>query len=85
MTCAGGREIARKGFVVAPDEWRRAAHRCSGAVYASLTGRPGMFDTQIAYVAESGHASRRGQADRGDGLATARATAIVTQGEVDGA
>ncbi|MBA2466670.1 MAG: Tol-Pal system protein TolB, partial [Sphingomonas sp.] len=31
---AGGREMARKGFVVAPAEWRRAAHRCSDAVYA---------------------------------------------------
>ncbi|MEO8177082.1 MAG: Tol-Pal system beta propeller repeat protein TolB [Sphingomicrobium sp.] len=51
---AGGREIARKGFVVTPDEWRRAAHRCSDAVYARLAGRPGAFDTQIAYVSESG-------------------------------
>jgi len=50
----GGREIARKGFVVTPEEWRRAAHRCSDAVYARLAGRPGSFDTQIAYVAESG-------------------------------
>lgn len=51
---AGGREIARKGFVVTPEEWRRAAHRCADAVYAKLAGRPGSFDTQIAYVAESG-------------------------------
>jgi TolB protein len=50
----GGREIARKGFVVTPEEWRRAAHRCSDAVYTQLAGRPGSFDTQIAYVAESG-------------------------------
>ncbi len=51
---SGGREIARKGFVVAPAEWRRAAHRCSDAVYEKLAGRPGWFDTRIAYVAESG-------------------------------
>ena len=56
---AGGREIARKGFVVAPAEWRRAAHRCSDAVYEKLAGRPGRFDTQIAYVAESGAGSNR--------------------------
>ena len=37
----GAREIARKGFVVTPGEWRRAAHRCSDAVYARLAGRPG--------------------------------------------
>ena len=56
---AGGRELARKGFVVAPAEWRRAAHRCSDAVYAGLTKRPGWFDTRIAYVAESGIKSAR--------------------------
>lgn len=54
-----GREIARKGFVVTPGEWRRAAHRCSDAVYARLAGRPGWFDTRIAYVAESGTRSAR--------------------------
>ena len=51
---AAGREITRKGFVVTPEEWRRAAHRCADAVYTRLAGRPGSFDTQIAYVAESG-------------------------------
>ncbi|HEU4704742.1 MAG TPA: Tol-Pal system beta propeller repeat protein TolB [Sphingomicrobium sp.] len=56
---AGGREIARKGFVVAPAEWRRAAHRCSDAVYQRLAGRAGWFDTQIAYVAESGAGAGR--------------------------
>ena len=25
-----GREVGRKGFVVAPGEWSRAAHKCSG-------------------------------------------------------
>lgn len=55
----GAREIARKGFVVAPGEWRRAAHRCSDAVYEQLTGRPGSFDTRIAYVAESGSKNAR--------------------------
>ncbi len=55
----GGRELARKGFVVTPGEWRRAAHRCSDAVYAQLAGRPGWFDTKIAYVAESGLKSGR--------------------------
>ncbi len=56
---SGAREIARKGFVVAPAEWRRAAHRCADAVYTRLAGRPGSFDTQIAYVAESGTKSAR--------------------------
>ena len=55
----GAREIARKGFVVAPGEWRRAAHRCSDAVYEKLAGRPGSFDTRMAYVAESGSKNAR--------------------------
>jgi TolB protein len=48
------REMARKGFVVAAAEWKRAAHRCADAFYTSITGRTGYFDSRIAYVAESG-------------------------------
>ena len=54
-----GREVARKGFVVAPDEWQRAAHKCSGLAYTAVTGAPGSFDTRIAYVAETGPSSAR--------------------------
>jgi TolB protein len=54
-----GREVARKGFVIAPDEWQRAAHKCSGLAYTAVTGAPGIFDTRIAYVAESGPATAR--------------------------
>lgn len=49
-----GREVARKGFAVAPADVRRAAHKCSGLAYQAITGAPGMFDTRIAYVAETG-------------------------------
>ena len=49
-----GRELARKGFIIGANDWRRAAHKCSGLAYTALTGAPGMFDTRIAYVAESG-------------------------------
>ena len=49
-----GRELGRKGFIVGAGDWRRAAHKCSGLAYTAITGAPGMFDTQIAYVAESG-------------------------------
>ena len=49
-----GRELSRKGFIVGSGEWRRAAHKCSGVAYEAITGAPGMFDTRIAYVAESG-------------------------------
>lgn len=49
-----GRELAREGFVAAPSEWRRAAHKCAGLVYKEATGARGIFDTRITYVAESG-------------------------------
>lgn len=49
-----GRELSRKGFAVAPREWRRAAHRCADAAYVEFTGNPPLFDSRIAYVAQSG-------------------------------
>ena len=54
-----GRELGRIGFVVAPEDLRRAAHKCSGLAYKEITGSPGMFDTRIAYVAETGAADAR--------------------------
>ena len=48
------REMTRAGYAVATSEWRRAAHRCADAIYASLTDSPGHFDSRIAYVAETG-------------------------------
>jgi TolB protein len=54
-----GREIARKGFVVGAGDWRRAAHKCSGLAYSAVTGAPGVFDTRIAYVAETGAGQAR--------------------------
>lgn len=54
-----GRELGRTGFVVAPEDWRRAAHKCSGIAYTAATGAPGIFDTRIAYVAESGPGNAR--------------------------
>jgi len=54
-----GRELGRKGFVVSPGDWRRAAHKCSGLAYSAVTGAPDIFDTRIAYVAESGSGAAR--------------------------
>ena len=51
-----GREVARQGFAVAPTEWRRAAHRCADTAYVEATGKAPMFDSRIAYVAQSGGA-----------------------------
>lgn len=49
-----GRELGRTGFVVDPEDWRRAAHKCSGIAYQGLVGAPGIFDSRIAYVATTG-------------------------------
>ncbi|HEX5237209.1 MAG TPA: Tol-Pal system beta propeller repeat protein TolB [Sphingomicrobium sp.] len=54
-----GRELGRQGFVISKSELRRAAHKCSALAYSAITGAPGMFDTRIAYVAESGAGDAR--------------------------
>ena len=52
-------QLARQGFVVAPADWRRAAHRCADSVYSRVTADTGFFDTRVVYVAESGPQGRR--------------------------
>ena len=54
-----GRQLASQGFVVAADDWRRAAHKCADTVYARLTGNLPFLDTRIVYVAESGPKTNR--------------------------
>lgn len=53
------RELTRKGFLIDPTDWRRAAHRCADAVYAQFTGEPGLFQTRVAYVDERGPPTAR--------------------------
>lgn len=52
-------ELTRQGYVVAPRDWRRAAHKCADAIYARLSGESPFFDSRIAYIAESGPKDRR--------------------------
>ncbi len=52
-------ELARAGYVIAPADWRRAAHKCADAIYAKLSGESPFFDSRIAYIAESGPKDRR--------------------------
>ncbi len=54
-----GEHLAGFRYVLPRAHWRRAAHRIADAVYVRLTGEGGWFDTRIAYVAESGPATRR--------------------------
>ncbi len=53
------RELTRKGFLISPSDWRRAAHKCADAVYEEVTGQPGLFQTQVAYVDERGPPNAR--------------------------
>lgn len=39
--------------------WRSVAHKISDRIYEKLTGTPGAFDTQIAYVTASGSGRQR--------------------------
>jgi TolB protein len=52
-------ELTRQGYVVAPGDWRRAAHKCADAIYARLSGESPFFDSRIAYIAESGPKDHR--------------------------
>jgi TolB protein len=52
-------ELTRNGFVVAPRDWRRAAHKCADSIYSRLSGESPFFDSRIAYIAESGPKDRR--------------------------
>ena len=52
-------ELTRQGFVLAPADWRRAAHKCADAIYARLSGESPFFDSRVAYIAESGPKNHR--------------------------
>ncbi len=54
-----GETLSSKGFVVAPADWRRAAHKCSDTFYSKLTGENPFFDSRIAYIAETGPKGKR--------------------------
>jgi TolB protein len=52
-------QLVREGWVVAPAEWRRAAHKCADLVYSRLSGESPFFDSRIAYIAETGPKDNR--------------------------
>jgi TolB protein len=52
-------ELTRAGYVVAPRDWRRAAHKCADAIYARLSGESPFFDSRVAYIAETGPKENR--------------------------
>ncbi len=52
-------QVEGRSLTTDASAWRRIAHIVSDAVYTSLTGESGYFDTKIVYVSESGPKANR--------------------------
>ena len=55
----GAEQIQGQQYSTDPNNWRRVAHIIADAIYKSLTGESGYFDTRIVYVAETGPKNKR--------------------------
>jgi TolB protein len=59
---AAAQQVVGNSYSADPQSERRIAHIVSDAIYAALAGESGYFDSQIAFIAESGpKANRRKQ------------------------
>jgi TolB protein len=54
-----GQQVVGKSYQTDAGNFRRVAHIVSDAIYTSLTGEGGSFDTRVAFVAESGPKANR--------------------------
>ena len=54
-----GQQLDGKQYFTTPDNWRRIAHIIADAVYETLTGEKGYFDTRIVFVDETGPKQQR--------------------------
>jgi TolB protein len=52
-------QVVGKSYETDAQAWRRVAHIISDAIYESLAGETGYFDTRVVYVAESGPKANR--------------------------
>jgi TolB protein len=52
-------QVVGKSYQTDPQNYRRIAHIVSDAIYSSLSGGSGYFDTRVLYVAESGPKANR--------------------------
>lgn len=52
-------QVVGKSYRTDPQSYRRIAHIVSDAIYESLAGAGGYFDTRVLYVAESGPKANR--------------------------
>jgi len=54
-----GQQVFGQQYGTGNEAWRRIAHIVSDAIYSSLTGEDGYFDSRVVYVAESGPKANR--------------------------
>ena len=54
-----GQQLDGKQYFTTPDNWRRIAHIISDAIYQTLTGEKGYFDSRIVFVDETGPKNHR--------------------------
>ena len=54
-----GQQLDGKQYFTTPDNWRRIAHIISDAIYQTLTGEKGYFDSRIVFIDETGPKDRR--------------------------
>jgi TolB protein len=52
-------QVVGKSYSTDANSWRRVAHIIADAIYSSLTGESGYFDTRVIYTAESGPKANR--------------------------
>ncbi len=56
---AAGAQVVGNTYNADPQSSRRIAHIVSDAIYASLAGESGYFDSQVAFISESGPKANR--------------------------
>ena len=54
-----GQQLNGVRFAATPENWRRTAHKASDAIYQSLTGEGGYFDSRIVFIDEKGPKTNR--------------------------
>jgi len=54
-----GQQLDGKQYFTTPDNWRRIAHIISDAIYETLTGEKGYFDSRVVFVDETGPKNAR--------------------------
>jgi TolB protein len=52
-------QIGGSSITIGEKNWRRLAHKIADEIYQKITGEQGYFDTRIAFISETGPATKR--------------------------